>query len=263
MNLLVIGANGMLGRALLEECANKGIEAIPYREKIYNSSDAKRAVEGGADAIINAAGCIPAYGKEEPDFEEMVTANALLPGWVAKEALEKGIPFLHVSTDCVFSGFQPGSRRISDIPEPTDTYGITKRLGEDLAFKHRALIVRTSFIGLQHGLLRWLLDQPEGSAIPGYINAYWSGSFVNEVARILIIGFSGKSAGYGVRHLSTPRSYSKHEVLRSLVDGLGLNLTVTPTDEPVIYRGLVPSVHLSSVRGVMGEIIRKVQSSSR
>ena len=72
---------------------------------------------------------------------------------MAKAAADRGIPFLHISTDYVFdgSGLEPWTT--SDMPNPLNAYGRTKRQGEIgvAAAGGTFAILRTSWVFSAHG----------------------------------------------------------------------------------------------------------------
>lgn len=254
-HVLVVGARGMLGRAVVEELDYQGISHLADTHHINSSADVDLTIKAAREAgkglthIINCAGAVPAYGKaREAEVPSMVFANAYLPACLA--GLAKDAVLIHVSTDCVFNGDADiGTYHCSIMPAPADGdfYGQSKALGE-LAVRQadhegRALIVRTSFIGPDHGLLRWLLSQQPGTEVPGWLHARWSGSTVYEVARQLVKLTTPRSnpTGASIVHLATAEPWSKYRVLRRLVDIFELPLTVRPTPFPVINRALTPT----------------------
>ncbi|WP_174803885.1 dTDP-4-dehydrorhamnose reductase [Martelella limonii] len=104
------------------------------------------------DAVINAA-AYTAVDKAESDEEAAFRVNAAAPGAIAQAAAERGVPFVHISTDYVFSGdgetpFSPG-----DDTAPLGAYGRTKLEGEKrVAGAGGAYaILRTSWVFSAHG----------------------------------------------------------------------------------------------------------------
>jgi len=98
------------------------------------------------DLIINAAAYTAVdQAESEPDIAMQVNAQA--PGELARVSADMEIPFIHVSTDYVFSG-QGGPWLESSSTEPLNIYGLSKRAGERAVMKANAksVIVRTSWI---------------------------------------------------------------------------------------------------------------------
>ena len=74
----------------------------------------------------------------------------------------------------------------SDLPDPVDTYGRSKLLGEPAT--PGALTIRTSMIGRElatsHGLLEWFLGQAGGS-VRGFTRAVFSGPTTPVLSRAI------------------------------------------------------------------------------
>src|SRR6185295_3880004 len=131
----------------------------------------------------NAVGIV----KQRPESEEAIASievNSLLPHRLAVGCRSLGAQLVHLSTDCVFSGTR-GSYSESDLPDPVDTYGRSKLVGEATA--EGAITLRTSMIGQglsrKSGLIDWFLSQR--GPIQGYRNAIFSGLTTSELARVI------------------------------------------------------------------------------
>lgn len=235
-DLLILGGRGMLGRAVAIAARARGLQVIAAGSEIDVANyDALRTIEEELQPaiVLNCAGLIP----HKPfTAAGMVRVNALGP-WTVCAAFRRS-KIINISTDCVFDGSRSvhhSGYTIEDQPNAQDVYGRTKAMGECPS----ALNVRTSFIGFDHGLLKWLLDQKRGTAIEGWRNAMWSGGTVYDVA-LGIVGLFTASEPCGVVHLSsTP--IDKWSLLSALNRDLGLGLFVAPVDDPHINRILVPT----------------------
>jgi len=228
--IYVAGSTGMLGKAVLQEASNFGFEALPFS-----------FAEPVSGILINCAGAIPTRRRLGHD---MVYSNAVFPGVIGSHARRYGIQKLvHISTDCVFSG-KSKERILHDTePDPVDLYGKSKAMGEFTLEEMYVptVIVRTSFIGLEHGLLPWFVEQVKvGKQVDGYKNALWTGSTVWEVARG-IVEIAIKDEYRFMEHLATQRVWSKWGVLRALNEALDLKASINPVEEPKINRALVPT----------------------
>ncbi|MFM2357021.1 MAG: hypothetical protein RLZZ528_2757, partial [Pseudomonadota bacterium] len=105
-----------------------------------------------ADIVINAA-AYTAVDQAETDTVAAQTVNAEAPGAMARAAAERGIPFLHISTDYVFAGSGDRPWREDDPTVPLGVYGQTKLDGERLvaAAGGPHVILRTAWVFSAHG----------------------------------------------------------------------------------------------------------------
>jgi dTDP-4-dehydrorhamnose reductase len=253
---LVFGAGGMLGRALIEELGRRGAQAHPVLHAevdIADWFDVSRVIgtlhnQDEVDVIFNAAGVL----NTGVDPIKMVQANALGPHVVATAAGFYGIPVIHVSTDCVFSGGWHPSRRAystKDFPDPIDLYGRTKLVGE--ASGDHVTNVRTSFVGPDHGLWAWVMEQARaGALVEGWTEALWSGSTVWAVAEGLV-KLAELGALGGIIHLATEKPITKYEAIQRIAHHEGVPLEVLESKRIVIDRTLYPTYRLESFEAAL------------
>lgn len=165
MNILVIGANGQLGREIRHLSLFSGdnfiftdITTIKDEETVYLDSSDKDAVKvmsdsEGVDLIINCA----AYTNVEKAEDDMYMASLLnqkLPEVLAEVSLERNSTLIHISTDYVFDGVGRSlPYREVDMPQPCNVYGATKLAGEDAIIRSGCnyLIIRTSWLYSPYG----------------------------------------------------------------------------------------------------------------
>ena len=161
-----------------------------------------------------------------------ISINALFPHQLAKICCNRNIRFIHVSTDCVFSG-KRGCYTEDDLSDADDLYGKTKFLGE--VDYPGCLTLRTSIIGRElessHGLIEWFLSQ-EGKTVYGYKKAIFSGLTTNAFSGIIgrIISDCPELRGV-VQVASIP--ISKFDLLTLVKKTYGMNIDIRP-DEMVI-----------------------------
>ena len=104
------------------------------------------------DVVINAAAYTAVdRAEDEPALAQTINGDA--PGAMARACAELDIPFLHVSTDYVFSGGGTVPWSVRDPIAPLGVYGRTKAAGEDAvrAARGRHAILRTSWVFSPHG----------------------------------------------------------------------------------------------------------------
>ena len=241
----------MLGRHVVRIAEEQGYEVI-YPEHgqnghasawdIENENDTRHWVATVVpDVVINCAGFLPPRAALDP--AEALTVNALGPGYLANVCRVEDVRYVHISTDCVFNGerdllrpYEPG-----DAPDARDPYGATKAMGEKLvAWAGSAggdtTIIRTSFIGPQHGLWRWYVDN-DSSVVPAFTNVPWSGSTVDIIAEA-IVDIATTPVFTGVMHVGTADPMRKSEVLGALREVLPFSPQLELDSLPVINRWL-------------------------
>lgn len=156
MNILVTGADGQLGRELLEQIAAKGWQAHGTDRDTMDIADLAqcRAVMAQLrpDAVIHAA-AYTAVDLAEMQPDEAYKINALGTRNVALAAEELQAKCCVVSTDYVFAGTGTKPYREYDQTGPRTVYGLTKLAGEQLAasLNSRWYVVRTAWLYGKHG----------------------------------------------------------------------------------------------------------------
>ena len=151
MTVLITGAGGQLGRALLEGVP-QGV-AVEHLTRAALDIGDESAVEGQIQklhpaVIINAAGFTQVDAAQSAP-EQALRANAQGPRLLAAACARAGARLLHVSTDYVFDGEQTRPYQPTDAPSPLSLYGMSKREGETHVTRilgENACIVRTSWL---------------------------------------------------------------------------------------------------------------------
>jgi dTDP-4-dehydrorhamnose reductase len=187
-----------------------------------------------ADVVINCAAAIP--GPENiRDCEASRAINAVFPHRLADAVARNGRRLIHLSTDAVFSG-RDGPYSVTDRPDPIDSYGRTKLVGE--VGGAGIVTVRTTFVGWMstgRGLVNWLLDA--AGEVTGYRNYLFTPLSLPHLCETLWRLSDTHSDVDGIQHLGGS-PLSKFELLRQLQQRLSLDVTVTPLDEPRTDRRL-------------------------
>jgi len=149
--LVVLGAGGQLGRALLEAAAASGGKVVGYDRGRLDIRDGDGLAAILADrpdsVVVNAAAWTDVDGAEDAEAEARAV-NAHGAAAVASACAAAGAALIHVSTDYVFSGDGDRPWRPLDLPAPINAYGRTKLDGERSVHERMpgALIVRTSAV---------------------------------------------------------------------------------------------------------------------
>lgn len=156
MKILVFGKTGQVASELqrLAEDSTHSFVFLGRSEADFSNPNALLSAvkRHTPDAVINAA-AYTAVDRAEEEEALALTVNAEAPTAIAMACSELEIPFIHISTDYVFSGSGTQCRSPDGPTNPINAYGRTKLAGELAIRKTGALhaILRTSWVFSAHG----------------------------------------------------------------------------------------------------------------
>ncbi|MBW1660230.1 MAG: dTDP-4-dehydrorhamnose reductase [Deltaproteobacteria bacterium] len=149
---LIFGGSGFLGSVLRRHLKARN---IPFHSPTSNQCDIrdKNALrrwidEVAPEVVIN---CVALTGVDfcEEHPNEAWEINTRAPAIMAALCQEKNSFFVHFSTDYVFSGSKGNPYVESDLTDPINVYGWTKRLSEEALqaiYPESCLIIRTAWL---------------------------------------------------------------------------------------------------------------------
>ena len=162
-NILVVGANGLLGTAFrteMQRCDNyyfgvrkytdiKGLDVLLGNiEDLTIERDAEKFMD--FDVVINCAAAtnVDEIEKTWDANEKAIKTNIEGVERLAKICKHVGATLIHISTDYVFDGTIGREYFPSDAHKPLNMYGATKSRGEDKIIESgcKYIIIRTSWI---------------------------------------------------------------------------------------------------------------------
>lgn len=257
MKVLVLGASGMLGNAMLSILAEKpsltviGSVRSPSSKRLFPDVLQKLIVSGAdadnldsvyslmsdikPDVVINCVGLIKQL-KNSDDPLQILPVNSLFPHRLAKLCELSGARLVHISTDCVFSGTR-GDYSENDSSDANDLYGKSKFLGE--VHSSNSITLRTSIIGHElsssNGLVEWFLSQ--NNQVQGYVNAIFSGLPTVELARIIRDVILIRPELSGLYHLAS-KPISKYDLLELIKGIYCKKIEIIPDATVVVNRSL-------------------------
>src|SRR3954463_9427564 len=129
--LVIIGAGGRLGAALVREYAGQfDVVGFNHAQLDLGKPEQLRAILGGLefDALINSAAQTN-VDRCETHQEEAFALNAEAPRVLAEICAAKQARFIHISTDYVFDGEKREPYREDDEAGPIRVYGEWNRGG--------------------------------------------------------------------------------------------------------------------------------------
>ena len=170
--VLVTGANGMLGRALVDAwrdvflvCGASGTEPREgwWVGSLTEPEAARRLIDWAApNLVVHTAAWTDVDGCER-DPARASAVNATATRELAAAARTAGAAFVYISTSAVFDGRD--GRYTEDAPtNPVNVYGVTKLAGEKASLDEcpRSLILRICLEGWRTpgrpGFIQWVVE---------------------------------------------------------------------------------------------------------
>ena len=150
MKIVILGASGRLGAALMREYREKyDIAGFNHTQlDLANLDDVRRKLGAmNFDVVINAA-AFTNVDACETERDRAFLINAEAPGVLAEICNEKDAKLIHFSTDYVFDGEKRAPYTEDDQANPISAYGESKLAGEKnvLAAGDGHLVVRVSWV---------------------------------------------------------------------------------------------------------------------
>ena len=246
--VLVLGSRGMAGHVLArvlrenpeievigarrdhpDEALRFDAQELPTVERLINTIQ--------PNVVVNCVGMLVKASNENPRSALLV--NALLPHSLHELSRKCGFAFIHISTDCVFSG-RDGPYIETDEADGLDVYAKSKWLGEIAT--GGSLTVRTSIIGPEisdhaTGLFEWILQQ--SGEVNGFTRAFWSGVTTLELARAIAAWIVGPRPS-GLVHFTNGEPISKYNLLRLICSIWEKNdVSIVPVPMPALNKTII------------------------
>jgi dTDP-4-dehydrorhamnose reductase len=239
MRLLVTGARGLLGAAIVREFATAGWEVIACDRAALDVTDADavaRQVTGAQPELV--VNCV-AYNDVDGAEKDPVTAlqvNALAVRHLAAAARGANATFVHYGTDFVFDGEADRPYVEDDRPNPRSVYGVSKLLGEWFARDYpRAYVLRVESLfgepgpdGSRQGSLKGILVRLRaGEQLPVFVDRTVSPGYTTDIAaatRALV----ERGAPHGFYHCVNSGATSWADIATEAARLLGVPIDMKP-----------------------------------
>jgi dTDP-4-dehydrorhamnose reductase len=233
--ILVVGANGMLGRDMMA-CLGDAARGVDIDEIDITSLESTERILRTLkpQTVINCAAYTDVDGCET-NTETAMQVNGEGVAHLAMASREIGARLVHVSTDYVFDGGKGTPYVEDDAPCPLGVYGESKLAGEmNAAFNPDHLIVRTQWLYGLHGknfvetMLRLAAEKDQLSVVDDQIGSpTWTVDLAAAIAALL------KTGHRGIYHAANAGFCSWNEFARAIFEESCLPVTVKgmTTDE--------------------------------
>jgi dTDP-4-dehydrorhamnose reductase len=232
--LLVTGASGLLGAALVSHARDLGRQVVGlcHRHQLRMKNVPVHSVDltdrratrdliarlQPADIVHCAAATNVDWCEDHPSETEK--ANVHAASFLAEIAAEMKSRLIYISTDSVFDGGR-GNYSENEQPSPLNVYAKSKLHGEQevLRLHPSALVVRVSIFGWnaqnKQSLAEWILKElMEGREVRGFTDVHFSPMLTNDLAEILLLMLDRRLTG--LFHVVGSERISKYDFARRL-----------------------------------------------
>jgi dTDP-4-dehydrorhamnose reductase len=249
MNILIFGANGMLGtyisKYLTKTHINDTIINVSRNEldiSIVDENTLKSFILNNKPSwIINCAGVIKPRIQHTGEIST-IKINSVFPRMLANICELNNIKCIHISTDGVFDG-QLGMYTENDIPFVSDFYGQTKLLGEPLNCATMRVCPIGEELHNKRSLIEWIKSRKNLDA-NGFTNHLWNGLTSLEIAKIISKMIDQNIYWLGIRHIHSPDTISKATLLDYINEIYNLNISINYIEDTNKVNRSLSSIHI-------------------
>lgn len=214
MNILILGASGMLGQALREACIWRRHPVISDRVEITDDAALIRHIcDRRPDLIINSAAlCDLNACESDPDKAYRVNAR---PALVIADNFPS-IRFVQISSD--------------QAANPLNEYAHSKAAAERYTLLHpQSLVVRTNIVGPKNMI--WAFDAIDKNSPITLFDDYFTASIdVWNFSKTLLDLLEQHPSERGILNISGRAIVSKKRFIEALAARMGRELTQAKTD---------------------------------
>lgn len=240
MKVMILGANGMLGKDLAE--AFSDFDAYPLTKLELDITNAalldRKFKEIKPDFVINAAGYTDVDGCET-NHEQAYNVNAKGVKNIVASCGKYNSVLIHISSDYVFDGEKEGYNE-DDKPNPINVYGDSKYKGELYlmdAFK-KYYLIRTSWLFGKSGrnfvdtILRLSKTKPKLDIVN---DQRGSPTYTKDLS-IAIKNMISNHPEFGIYHLTNSGACTWFEYAKEIARIKGLKVNIEPISSGKLNR---------------------------
>ena len=241
MNRIVVtGASGLLGLNIGLQYADQipilgitnqsNVQDLPFEiiaMDLITADFEKEILDAFQPKLVINCAAMANLDQCEKNPEQAMKINAFVPGKLASACRQRGIKFVHISTDAVFDGTE-GNYLEEDLPNPLSVYAKTKLSGEQEVIRNNpeAIIARVNFFGWSLSGKRSLSEfffnnLSDKKQINGFTDVLFCPLYVTMLAEFLME--MARHNLSGVYHVASSDFMSKYEFGCAIADQFGFD----------------------------------------
>jgi dTDP-4-dehydrorhamnose reductase len=242
--VLILGASGMLGQALMRACRQRGIDAVGVARRAHPLVDLTidslddaaltQAIEQTRPGVVINAAALVNLTACEADPGAAYRINARLPALLANLSREHGFQLVQISTDHFFAGDGAALHDETAPIQLLNEYARTKFAGEAFALTAPcAWVLRTNLVGFrgekaqpaqtaQPTFVEWALDGLTRRQPMTLFADYFTSSIAVQLFSDLLLDALPQRPS-GLLNLASREAISKQTFIESLAQVAGLD----------------------------------------
>uniref|UniRef100_A0A2P2I315 Methionine adenosyltransferase 2 subunit beta n=1 Tax=Hirondellea gigas TaxID=1518452 RepID=A0A2P2I315_9CRUS len=254
MKIVVTGASGLLGRAVVKAANAKGWTVVGLafsrarhgleKVDITNASQVRAVLEREQPDFVIHAAAERMPDRVENEYEKTRDLNVDASESITLIAKSVGSRVIYISTDYVFDGANP-PYTADDTPQPLNKYGITKLDGENAVRNAdpESLVLRVPILygpveRLDESAVTCLLRLVQATATPASVSHYEKRypehvSAISDILCQLCEKVKQEPSISGIFQWSGLEQFTKYDMCVSMAEALGLSHShITADSQP-------------------------------
>lgn len=251
MRILIIGASGMLGKALLSEAIARGMTvwgAARSGAEFYldatRDNDLSILIDRLKPEVVINTAALTNISECQKNPAQAYLINAHFVGVLADICFKKRIWLVHISTDHYFSADRDKRHDEASPVVLVNEYARTKYAGECFALANpSALIIRTNVIGFRGrkdnpSFMEWVVQSlKEGLSMVLFDDSFVSSIHSRQFAVILYDLFEAQPRG--LLNIASRDVFSKKLFVENIAERLGYQLSGAKTGSVFDFQGVM------------------------
>lgn len=233
--VIVLGGAGQLAQCL-QNIQNRDLD-ITYlnseQANILEERHLREVFENYRPQIVINCAAYTAVDMAEDELLKAAAINSQAPRLIAQLCMECDATLIHISTDFVFDGTKSTPLTEEDVPNPINTYGKTKLLGEEaiIATLSNHVIIRTSWLYSEFGnnflktMMRLGLERKEIGIV---FDQLGTPTYAMDLASVIIEIAQLDKPDYGLYHYSNEGAASWYDFAHSIFKYANINIKLNP-----------------------------------
>ncbi len=228
LRIACIGKNGQTAQALAAVAAQDAgivlIQGSTAEADLRDGASLDRFIEAAKANVVINTGAYNFVDRAETETELAFAVNAGGPRELARITRRLGIPFIHMSTDCVFDGRGSEPHAEDEPPSPLSAYGRSKHAGEIAVAEEYpgALTVRVCWVFSEYGesfvskMIELAQTRPKLRVVSDQIGPP---TYAPDIARALIAAARKKVAGdlSGILHVASSDVFDRASMAQAIM----------------------------------------------